>query len=279
MWSCSSNTGTRSDVLNPSSSYPTITVIVNVAFNAPSQVINQASVSGGGSAMANATDPTAVGPPPPSITPGGIVPVFATAGIIEAREWVSIYGNNLITGSIPENWSGDYPTKLGGTSVTINNKPAYLSYAAPTLIDLQAPDDVARGPVNVTVTNANGSTSATVTLADQSPSFSLLGDAKHVAGIIARPDGSGSNGTGANSYDILEPTGTSLGYKTVAAKAGDTVVLFGVGFGPTNPTVPAGQPYSGAPAQAIDSITVTVNSILVSPFFTGAGSPGLFQST
>jgi len=171
--------------------------------------------------------PAAIAAGPPSILPGGIVPLYGTAPVIQPGSWVSIYGANLIAGTVPESWAGDYPTTLGGTMVTINGKYAYLSYASPGLINLQAPDDPARGPVKVTVTTSAGSTSATVTLADQSPSFSLLGDGKHVAGIIVRPDGSGSNGTGANSYDILGPAGTALGYKTVSAKAGDVVVLFG----------------------------------------------------
>jgi uncharacterized protein (TIGR03437 family) len=58
-----------------------------------------------------------------------------------------------------------------------------------------------------------------------------------VAGIIVRPDG---------SYDILGPGGGSLPYPTVAAKAGDSVALFGVGFGPTNPAVLAGQTFSAS---------------------------------
>ena len=213
----------------------------------------------------------------PAISPGGIVPLYGTSSSIQPGAWISIYGTNLIIGATPRNWNGDYPTALGGTSVTINNKPAYLSYAAPTQINLQAPDDDARGLVNVTVTNANGSATGTVTLASQSPSFSLLGDGKHVAGIIVRPDGSGAYGSGANSYDVLGPTGTSLGYKTVAGKAGDTVVIFAIGLGPTNPPVPAGQPYQGSPALASDSLTVTVGGIPVTPFFSGVGLPGLFQ--
>jgi uncharacterized protein (TIGR03437 family) len=216
-------------------------------------------------------------PNAPAISPGGVVPLYGTSSSIQPGSWISIYGTNLITGSVPENWGGDYPTELGGTSVTINNKPAYLSYAAPTLINLQAPDDDTRGPVSVKVTNPNGSATATVTLAAQSPSFSLLADGKHVAGIIVRPDGSGAYGNGPNSYDILGPTGISFGYKTVAAKAGDTVVLFGVGFGQTNPPIPAGQPYSGAPARESGSLTLTVNGKPVSPFFAGVGEPGLFQ--
>ena len=214
---------------------------------------------------------------PPTIPAGGAVTLNGTANVIQPGAWFSIYGTNLISGSAPQVWSGNYPTTLGGTSVTINNKPAYLWYAAPTQINLQAPDDSTRGVVNVMVTTPNGTAASTVTLADQSPAWSLLGDDKHVAGIIARPDGSGAYGSGSGSYDIIGPTGTSLGYKTVAAKAGDTIVLFGNGFGPTSPSIPAGQAYSGSPATAVDGVAVTINSHPVSSFFTGAAFPGLFQ--
>jgi uncharacterized repeat protein (TIGR01451 family) len=59
-WSCSSTTCTRAGSLGAGSSYPAITVTVNVASNAPSELINQVSVTGGGSASANASDPTTV---------------------------------------------------------------------------------------------------------------------------------------------------------------------------------------------------------------------------
>lgn len=59
-WSCASNTCTRSDVLNSAASYPPITVTVNVAANAATPQVNQASVSGGGSSSANASDSTPI---------------------------------------------------------------------------------------------------------------------------------------------------------------------------------------------------------------------------
>jgi uncharacterized repeat protein (TIGR01451 family) len=61
-WTCPSggNTCTRSDGLAAGSSYPAITVTVNVASNAPSQAANQVMVTGGGSASASATDATAI---------------------------------------------------------------------------------------------------------------------------------------------------------------------------------------------------------------------------
>ncbi len=64
-WNCASNTCSRADVLSPNSSYPAITITVNVAANAPSQVTDQAGVSGGGNASSpTANDPTTVIPLP-----------------------------------------------------------------------------------------------------------------------------------------------------------------------------------------------------------------------
>lgn len=55
-WNCTSNVCSRSDVLAASSSYPAITVTVNVAASAASPLVNMAVVAGGGSAPASATD-------------------------------------------------------------------------------------------------------------------------------------------------------------------------------------------------------------------------------
>ncbi|MGA2119324.1 MAG: hypothetical protein ABSH56_31820 [Bryobacteraceae bacterium] len=242
---------------------------------AASGTITGSVLSGGTFSFSISGTVTTTGPPPPAIS--AVTPNDSTSASIQPGAWVSIYGNNLIAGTTPQVWNGDYPATLGGTSVTIDNKPAYLSYAGSTQINIEAPDDTARGQVNVVVTTANGSGSAAVTLADQSPAFSLLGDGKHVAAIIVRPDGSGAYGSGASSYDILGPSGTSLGYRTVAAKAGDIVELYGIGFGPTNPAVPSGQAYAGPPGVATDSITITINGVPVTPSFAGVVSPGLFQ--
>jgi large repetitive protein len=62
-WNCSSASCTRTDSLASGARYPAITVTVNVASDAPSQVLSQVSVSGGGSAGASAADPTTVAPP------------------------------------------------------------------------------------------------------------------------------------------------------------------------------------------------------------------------
>ena len=207
----------------------------------------------------------------PSITSGGVVPLDGTSNTIQAGEWSSIFGSSLA--STTAVWTGNFPISLGGTSVMVDNKPAYLSYVSPNQINFQMPDDAKTGSVAVVVTTAGGNATSSVTLAQIAPSFSLL-DNTHVAGIILRTDGSGTYGGG--TYDILGPTGTSLGYKTVAAKAGDVVELFGVGFGPTDQTVPAGAAFSGA-AKTTNPVQLLINNIAVTPSFSGITSAGLYQ--
>ena len=123
------------------------------------------------------------------------------------------------------------------------------------------------------VRTAAGSAMTTVTLGQFAPSFSVL-NRRYVAGIILRSDGSGAQGGGA--YDILGPTGNSFGYPTVAAQEGDVVELFGVGLGPTTPTVPAGKAFSGA-APVANGISLYINNVRVVPTFVGLSSAGLDQ--
>jgi len=213
------------------------------------------------------TSGSSVPAPAPHITSGGIVPATVQSG-----EWVSIYGTNLASSTAT--WTGNFPTSLGGTSVTIDGTLAYLSYVSPGQINLQVPKETATGAVPVSVTTAGGTGSSTVKLAAFGPTFFLLDGLMHVAGIILRSDGSGAYGGG--SYDILGPTGNSLGYATVAAKPGDTVELYGSGFGPTNPSVAPGKTFSGA-APTTNPVTLSINKVSVTPTFAGLSGAGLYQ--
>jgi uncharacterized protein (TIGR03437 family) len=208
---------------------------------------------------------------PPAITPGGIVPNDGDVSAIQTGSWISIFGSDLAGGT--SLWNGDFPQSLGGTSVTIDNRSAYLWFVSPQQINLQVPDDAATGVVEVTVSTASGSASSTVTLATYAPSFSLLGDGVHVAGEIATPDGSGAYGAG--TYDLVGPSNT-FSFNTRPAKAGETLILYGVGFGPTTPVALAGQPFSGA-ARTNSPVTVTIGGVSAPVTFAGISEAGLYQ--
>lgn len=60
----------------------------------------------------------------PRIFPGGVVPVYSTATTVQPGSWLSIFGSNLAPATAV--WNGDFPASLGGVTVTINGKPAYL---------------------------------------------------------------------------------------------------------------------------------------------------------
>jgi uncharacterized protein (TIGR03437 family) len=232
----------------------------------------------------------ATGAATPTINAGGIGPIYSKATSIQPGSWISIYGTNLVSSLAVWDGSPPTPTTLGGASVTINGKPAYLWVAVPKAIgntdqiNVQAPDDTATGTVSVTVTNTtNGTATSSVTLATVAPSFSVLGDAaNHAAGVILTPDGSGSQAGGV--YDIDGPAGTSLGYPTRPVKAGEFLLLYGVGFGPTNPAIPAGKPYSGPSngAPMTDTLQLTIGGVPIPQaniLFSGISGQGLYQFT
>jgi len=205
---------------------------------------------------------------PPSILPSGVVPVFSSATTIQPGSWASIYGSNLAAGTTL--WNGTFPTMLGGTTVTVNGKNAYLWFVSPGQINFQAPNDTATGTVPVVVTTGVGSSSSTVTLEPYGPSFSLL-NSKYATAVVLT-SGPGNSGGG---YDIIGPVG-AFPYPTRPVKPGETVVLYGVGFGPTKPPVLAGQLFSGdAPSPVLPQITI--GGVQAQVAFTGIVEAGLFQ--
>jgi hypothetical protein len=96
-WNCATNTCTRSDALGGGSSYAPIRVTVNVAANASSPQVNQVSVSGGGSATANASDSATVEPV------GGVSSAsWVTSDTTTEGTWMGLYGTQgywLATGN------------------------------------------------------------------------------------------------------------------------------------------------------------------------------------
>lgn len=207
----------------------------------------------------------------PSVNPGGIVPLYSTLSVIQPGSWISIFGRSFADGNYA--WSGDFPTSLGGVSVSINHKLAYIWSVSPTQINLQAPDDTATGPVDVVVVTKYGVAYSAIVLAPYGPSFSLLGDGRHAAGVIATPNGSGQYGNG--SYDLAGPFG-AFSFRTRPVKSGETLTLYGVGFGPTTPAVPAGQIFSGA-APTQNPVTIFIGGAQAKVAFSGITQSGLCQ--
>lgn len=246
------------------------TVTLAVASNAGEGRTVEFTIAGVSMTVSQAVNPTL----PPLIS--GVFPIYGTFNFspqyVQAGEWISIFGNNFALTDFL--WKGDFPESLGGVTVTIDGKPGYLSYVGPTQINVQAPDDptMSGTVVNLTVTTANGSATASVELAPFSPSLNLF-DSTHAAGVIPTPDGSGAYGNG--TYDLLGPVG-AFSFATRPAKPGETIELYGVGFGPTNPAVPAGAPFTGS-APMVNTPTITIGNVPAPVSYAGITGAGLYQ--
>ena len=158
--------------------------------------------------------------------------------------------------------AGLMPTQLDGVSATVNGKPAYIYYISPTQINVLTPLDSALGTVGVQVTNGMGTSAvASVAMLENSLGFFCFNSDKYVAAEHA--DGS-----------LLGPTTLYPGL-TTPAKAGETVVLYGNGFGQTNPPITAGL----AVQQGVLPVnpTVTIGGIAADVIYAGVVSPGPYQ--
>ncbi len=94
-WSCPTlPTCMRSDTLQPGQSYLPIMVTVSVAPDAPSSLTNMATVSGGRSASATASDPTSIG----AGSPGQFAALPQNAGIFrQGFLWIlDVNGNEMM---------------------------------------------------------------------------------------------------------------------------------------------------------------------------------------
>lgn len=183
--------------------------------------------------------------------------------------WVTITGANL-SGST-RIWTGadftgtNLPTSLDQVSVTIDGKPAYVYFISPTQINVLAPADTASGSVPVQVTYA-GTKSNVLNATESSFSPALFAfspqGGRYVAAV--RLDG-----------QYIGPTSLYPSL-TIPAKAGDTLLLFGTGFGPTNPVTDFGQTFTGAPVTS-NTVTATVGGVAATVGFAGLVAPGEYQ--
>jgi len=198
----------------------------------------------------------------PTISAAGILNGASGAAGVSAGAWISIYGTNFAsttrTMASSDEVNGYVPTTLGGVSVQIDGKPAFMYFVSPSQLNVIAPDDMNTGSVQVTVTNSAG-TSPAVTVALQAvlPGLFLSGN----YALAVRPsDGVIINGAGA----------------AAAAKPGDVLELFGTGLGRTSPAVPSGLVFSGA-YQNANTVTVTIGGISAPVSWAGLIGTGLYQ--
>jgi uncharacterized protein (TIGR03437 family) len=180
--------------------------------------------------------------------------------------WATIQGSGLST--VTDTWDnfivkGKLPAAVDGVSVTIGGQAAYVYYISSGQINFIVPD-VGPGSQQLVVKNSLGTSSAvTVTVDSFGPAFFPWPNNQVVA---TRQD-----------FGLAAKAGTFAGATTVPAKPGDTIILWGTGFGATTPAAPAGEvtpsdtTYSTStlPTVTINNVSVTVYGAALAPGFAG----------
>jgi uncharacterized protein (TIGR03437 family) len=196
----------------------------------------------------------------------GAFPTFAPGS------WIEIYGTAL--SGVTMGWgAGNFtgvngPTTLGNTSVTIDGQPAFVAFVSPLQVNVQVAGGVATGTQNLVVTTAAGS----------SPPFAAtVNDTQ--PGLLAPPswDINGTQYVVAQfaDYSFVLPPGSIAGLTTQRAQPGDTIILYGIGFGPVTPDTPPGQlvqqlnSINGAVSVSIGGVPAKVTYDGLSPNYMG----------
>jgi uncharacterized protein (TIGR03118 family) len=207
------------------------------------------------------------------------VPSFVSAGIqsaasflagpIAPNEWVTILGTGLSATTASWQFTGtQLPVKVNGVGVTVNNEAAPVSFVSNSQINFLVPADIVAGAnAQIKVTN-NGLTSATVsaTVQQMVPSFFTIGT---------------NTATGARYVAATHADGSLVGPAAIIkgatpARPGETIVLYGEGFGPASAPIPNGQAITSALTLPVKPLIV-IDGMAANVTFAGLTGPGLYQ--
>jgi uncharacterized protein (TIGR03437 family) len=210
----------------------------------------------------------------PSITSGGVVQAgaFGAGNRIAPGSWIEIFGRDLATTT--KEWGGNdfngtaAPTNLDNVQVRVDGRPAFVRFISPTQVNVQVPDGIAAGPVQVTVQTPGGTSDPiTVTGAERvpgllSPSSFLVAGKQYVVAQFA-------------DQTFAGPPNLIAGVNFRLPRPGDRLVIYGVGFGATSPAIPSGTIVGAANSVTgnlrvqVGSATATVEYGGLAPNFVG----------
>jgi len=161
----------------------------------------------------------------------------------------TLFGTNLTLGGTTSATGAPLPATLGGTTVTIGDRPAPLLLVSPTQINLQLPFNLTPGPALLRVNNG----------LETSQPIAVQIDAA-APGLLRVTNAAGA------TVDTNSP-----------ARLGDTLVLYATGLGAVLPPATAGA--AAGSATVAGTVRVNLNGVELTPAFAGLAPDtiGLYQ--
>lgn len=195
---------------------------------------------------------------------------------VSPGSWVSLFGQDLATTRRiwreEEILEGVLPAELDGVRVEFGGRPAAVYYVSPGQLNVQVPTGLPEGPVPVEVIHRGQRSAAfTAQVRRVAPGFFRFeqGGGQFAAAVFAEPEQN-------QVVYVGRPEWFGGAVPARPAKPGERVLLFGTGFGPTNPEVPAGRVFSGA-APLAEPVQVRIGGIPARVEFAGLAGAGLYQ--
>jgi uncharacterized protein (TIGR03437 family) len=207
------------------------------------------------------------------------VPFFVSTGIqsaasflpgpIAPNEWVTIMGSGLSATTASWQFTGTkLPVELNGVQVTVNSEPAPVSFVSNSQINFLVPADIPAGAnAQIQVTN-NGlvSPAVAVMVRQMAPGFFIIGtNTATGAGYVAATHANGS---------LIGPAAIING--ATPAQPGETIVLYGAGFGPASSPIPNGQVIT-SPLTLPAPPLIVIGGMPANVQFAGLTGTGLYQ--
>lgn len=184
-------------------------------------------------------------PPGPAIT--NVLNGATFRAGLAPNTYAAVFGRNLSTTSPGRSWTGadfvrnsdgtfNMPTSLDGTSVTVGGVPAYLNYVSPGQLNIITPPGVAGDSIPIVATvNGQITSKTTVTIRGLAPSFFAWDPNTSDFGRYLIAQHADYTNVGKAGLFPDEPANF-----TTPAKPGETIQLYGTGFGPTSPSIASG---------------------------------------
>jgi uncharacterized protein (TIGR03437 family) len=184
--------------------------------------------------------------PVPTISTGGVLnnANFAANDPLAVGTIAAVFGE-FLADQLAAAPGAPLPTTLSGVRVLVNGRAAPLYFVSPGQINFQIPFETLGGDAVVQVERGGAvGNRVAVTVVPQAARILVWPGLRH--GIIVNADGS-----------LPVPPGVQLGaFPTKAARAGDVLVIYAIGFGQTTPAVASGAASPSGPLAQLSNVVV-----------------------
>jgi uncharacterized protein (TIGR03437 family) len=207
-----------------------------------------------------------------TLAAGATAPLVSAGGVVSAASFqadvpigvgglITIFGNQLVTGIAGQAGNVPLPTSVNGTQVLLQNQALPILYASNGQINVQVPYETnVNVPQNLVVQRGSAvSAPFNIQVASVQPAIFL--ESANGQAIIVN-----------SANNVIAAPGN-------AVTAGNVIIIYCTGLGPTNPFVETGTAATAPAYITTPGITATIGGQNATLYYAGLtpGFPGLYQ--